>query len=103
MDRQAKRLQRKQEKARNSKASSTETNQPVVQRGGSAASDEKFAKLLAQNEDVLLNFVAQINKLYQETLERPAPFVSFVICGMQSSGKVGYFCRSIFRTFTNSN
>jgi GTP1/Obg family GTP-binding protein len=51
------------------------------------SSDDKFAKLLTQKEDVLLNFVAKINKLYQETLGRPAPFVSFVICGMQSSGK----------------
>ena len=26
-------------------------------------------------------------QVYKDTLDRPAPFVSFVICGMQSSGK----------------
>jgi ribosome biogenesis GTPase A len=54
---------------------------------GNSTLDEKFAKLLAKNEDELLGFVAKINKLYQEKLKRPAPFVTFVICGMQSSGK----------------
>ena len=34
-----------------------------------------------------MNFVADLNKLYQDQLDRPAPFVSFVICDMQSSGK----------------
>jgi len=40
-----------------------------------------------RNEDELLNFVAKINKAYQEKLGRPAPFMTFVICGMQSAGK----------------
>ncbi|KAL7554148.1 hypothetical protein ACHAWF_018970 [Thalassiosira exigua] len=85
MDRRAKRLERrrKKEQAKPNEVSGSEFDQP----GQVATSDDKFAKLLTSNEDVLLNFVAKINKLYQEVLERPAPFVSFVICGMQSSGK----------------
>ena len=88
MDRRAKRKQRQLIKARatSTEASSSDNVNGPVQHGSSTV-DEKYTKLLAQNEDVLLNFVAKINKLYQETLERPAPFVSFVICGMQSSGK----------------
>ena len=49
--------------------------------------DNKIAKLLAKNEDDLLNFVVKVNKVYQEKLNRPAPFMTFVICGMQSAGK----------------
>ena len=52
-----------------------------------AISDHKIAKLLAKNEDELLNFVVKVNKVYQEKLKRPAPFMTFVVCGMQSSGK----------------
>ena len=52
-----------------------------------AVSDDKIARLLAKNEDELLNFVVKINKVYQEKLKRPAPFMTFVICGMQSAGK----------------
>ena len=52
-----------------------------------SASDDKIAKLLAKNEDVLLNFVVKVNKVYQEKLNRPAPFMTFAICGMQSAGK----------------
>lgn len=43
--------------------------------------------MLAKNEDDLLNFVVKVNKIYQEKLNRPAPFMTFVICGMQSAGK----------------
>ena len=50
-------------------------------------SDDKIAKLLTQSEDDLLNFVVKVNKVYQEKLCRPAPFMTFVICGMQSAGK----------------
>ena len=49
--------------------------------------DNRFAALLSKNEDELLNFVAQVNKVYQEKLKRPAPFMTFVLCGMQSAGK----------------
>ncbi len=50
-------------------------------------SDKKIAKLLTKNENELLNFVVKVNKVYQEKLHRPPPFMTFVICGMQSSGK----------------
>eukprot|EP00957_Ditylum_brightwellii_P099073 7545972-Ditylum_brightwellii.AAC.1 len=49
--------------------------------------DEKFSLLLCQNEDKLLQFVAKVNKVYQELLHRNAPFMTFVFCGMQSAGK----------------
>eukprot|EP00979_Chaetoceros_neogracilis_P011309 scaffold2751_cov154-Chaetoceros_neogracile.AAC.3 len=52
-----------------------------------ALSDDKIAKLLAKNEDELIKFVVKVNKIYQEKLKRPAPFMTFVICGMQSTGK----------------
>lgn len=83
------RTQRLERRLKKEEGKSIEVNDiDVDQLGrGDKTSDDKFAKLLAQNEDDLLNFVAKINKVYQETLRRPAPFVSFVICGMQSSGK----------------
>jgi hypothetical protein len=86
MSRQAKRLERRLKKE---EGTPNEVDGDVVDQvgRGDKTPDGKFAKLLAQNEDDLLNFVAKINKVYQETLRRPAPFVSFVICGMQSSGK----------------
>ena len=49
--------------------------------------DDRFAALLARNEDELLRFVANVNKVYQELMCRPAPFMTFVFCGMQSAGK----------------
>ena len=49
--------------------------------------DERFTNLLSRNEDELLQFVAKVNKVYQELLGRPAPFMTFVFCGMQSAGK----------------
>ena len=44
-----------------------------------SSDDNKIAKLLAKNEDDLLNFVVKVNKVYQEKLHRPAPFMTFVI------------------------
>jgi len=35
----------------------------------------------------LLEFVAKVNKVYQELLKKPAPFMTFVFCDMQSAGK----------------
>lgn len=52
-----------------------------------ASSDSKIATLLSKNEDDLLKFVVKVNKVYQDKLNRPAPFMTFVICGMQSAGK----------------
>ena len=93
IDRRTKRLERRQKKAQ-AKALANEGDGGQIEtngaRGSNNAADEKFtkfAKLLSQNEDDLLTFVADINKLYQDKLNKPAPFVTFVICGMQSSGK----------------
>ena len=67
---------------------SNDNDETVLQNGVvNARSDDKIAKLLSQNEDDLLNFVVKVNKVYQEKLKRPAPFMTFVICGMQSTGK----------------
>ena len=60
MDHRAKRLERRQKKE---EAKSTEVGRSDVEQPGHTTSDEKFAKLLTQNEDVLLNFVAKINKV----------------------------------------
>ncbi|KAL7565230.1 hypothetical protein ACA910_016567 [Epithemia clementina (nom. ined.)] len=49
--------------------------------------DHRYTALLARNEDDLLQFVAKVNKVYQELLGKPAPFMTFVFCGMQSAGK----------------
>ena len=49
--------------------------------------DGRFTELLLKNEDELLKFVAKVNKVYQEKLKKPAPFMTFVFCGMQSAGK----------------
>ncbi len=87
MDRRKKRLERRLKKEEAQGKASEVKGEDANQIGRVETSDGKFARLLAQDEDVLLSFVAKINKLYQEILRRPAPFVSFVICGMQSSGK----------------
>jgi Dynamin family len=49
--------------------------------------DERFTKLLSNNEDKLLEFVAKVNKVYEQKLKKNAPFMTFILCGMQSSGK----------------
>jgi len=48
---------------------------------------ERFAEMLSRNEDELLEFVAQVNHVFEEKLKKPAPFMTFVFCGMQSAGK----------------
>ena len=40
-----------------------------------------------RTEDELLEFVANINKLYQEVLKKDAPFMTLALFGMQSAGK----------------
>jgi 50S ribosomal subunit-associated GTPase HflX len=49
--------------------------------------DRRFAELISNNEDELLKYVAKVNRIYQEKLKKPAPFMTFVFCGMQSAGK----------------
>jgi Dynamin family len=39
------------------------------------------------DEDLLLEFVAKINNVYEHTLRKDAPFMTFVLCGIQSAGK----------------
>ena len=50
-------------------------------------SDRQIVQRLMKNEDELLNFVAKVNQVYEENLKKSAPFMTFVICGMQSAGK----------------
>ncbi|VEU40799.1 unnamed protein product [Pseudo-nitzschia multistriata] len=59
--------------------------------------EDRYIALLNRNEDELLKFVAQVNKVYQDLLKRPAPFMTFVFCGMQSAGK-----STIMERFLNS-
>jgi hypothetical protein len=49
--------------------------------------DGRFVELMSNNEDELLKYVAKVNRVYQEKLKKPAPFMTFVFCGMQSAGK----------------
>ena len=75
--RQQKRKTKQGETERSKKSSALDT----------AMSDRHASELLSRNEDELLEFVAKINKVYQEKLKKPAPFMTFVFCGMQSAGK----------------
>jgi hypothetical protein len=63
----------------------------TAKRGGAdpaqVDTDGSFAEQLSKNEDKLLEYVAKVNRLYQEKLKKPAPFMTFVFCGMQSAGK----------------
>ncbi len=86
MDRKTKRQERRQKRERH-KALESSSSELQSSENKATVSDERFAKLLAKNEDELLSFATKINSLYKDTLGRPAPFVTFVICGMQSSGK----------------
>jgi hypothetical protein len=42
---------------------------------------------LSRNEDELVQYVAKVNRVYREKLNKPAPFMNFVFCGMQSADK----------------
>ena len=61
------------------------------------SADDRFSTLLSRNEDEMLKFVAKVNKVYQDLLKRPAPFMTFIFCGMQSAGK-----STIMERFLNS-
>ena len=76
------RHQKRKQKREDKKGARSKSGESV-----DAADEERFAQLLAKKEDVLLGLVAQINRVYQDKLKRPAPFMTFVFCGMQSSGK----------------
>lgn len=49
--------------------------------------NDRLSALLARKEDDLLNFVAKVNHVYEDLLHQDAPFMTFVLCGMQSAGK----------------
>jgi GTPase SAR1 family protein len=50
--------------------------------------DNLFARnFINKNESELLLWVANVNRIYEEKLRKPAPFMTFVLCGMQSTGK----------------
>jgi Dynamin family len=48
---------------------------------------EKMLTYLATNENELLHLVVKINRLYEQKLKKDAPFRTWVLVGMQSSGK----------------
>ena len=54
---------------------------------GIGMTDEKFAELLNGHEDELQAFTSHINHVYHEKLGKNAPFMTFLLCGMQSAGK----------------
>ena len=60
VSRRTKRLERKLSKAR---AESTVANNGYESVQNASNAEERFAKLLAKDEDELLNFVAKINKV----------------------------------------
>ena len=83
-------------------AAGTDANNPTdihKRRASNAGNDaeDRFVALLGRKEDELLQFVAKVNKVYQDLLKRPAPFMTFVFCGMQSAGK-----STIMERFLNS-
>lgn len=45
------------------------------------------SNFINKNESELLEWVAKVNRIYEEKLGKPAPFMTFVLCGMQSTGK----------------
>jgi len=76
------------EKARASVSNEALDNNHHDQDEESTLSSDRSAQLfLAQNEGSLLKWVADINRIYEEKLRKPAPFMTFVLCGMQSTGK----------------
>ena len=80
-ERQARRLQRSQQKE-NSQRGTTST---VAQ--AKADQEDKLVNFLSKNETELLDFVVKVNNLYEDKLKKPAPFMTFVLIGMQSAGK----------------
>jgi len=54
---------------------------------GGAPDVNRLAKILAKDGTNLLEFVAKVNKLYQEKLHKDPPFMTFVLVGVQSAGK----------------
>lgn len=75
----------KREKKKQKKQVSTDSKRAAVSR--QRQDPDRFQALMKRNEDELLEFVAQVNSVYQDVLKMDAPFMTFVFCGMQSAGK----------------
>ncbi|CAB9501388.1 dynamin-like protein C-like [Seminavis robusta] len=82
---------RKQKKKKASRVSEDGSIVVKTNSGGnnpySEISDERLVQLLSRNEDELLNLVTSITNLYEDKLGKDAPFMTFVLVGMQSTGK----------------
>jgi len=83
-ERQERRRERKQEK--NKRRSSAGVGRQSVEDN----SRETFLRHMSKNEGELLKFVVSVNKLHEEKLHRDAPFMTWVLVGMQSSGKSAF-------------
>ena len=81
------RLRQERKKIQNAANQDPHSNGGSTHKASAVDDDERFAKLLAKDEDQLLEIVARINKCYEQKLKKDAPFMTFVLCGMQSSGK----------------
>ena len=80
-------VEERRKKRRQKQAETSSTEDHVVADSGTHEVDHRVTELLSRDEDELLKFVAKINRIYQEKLKKPAPFITFVLCGMQSCGK----------------
>jgi len=81
------RRSRREERKRQMAAATRKKSQFDDKDANTNLMDKQKVDLLMNDEEKLINFVAKVNKVYQEKLKRPAPFMTFVICGMQSTGK----------------
>jgi GTP1/Obg family GTP-binding protein len=86
-ERRRKRQQKKTQKQSSTTTGATGSGGNNSNNDSAGENDQRFATLLARREDDLLRFVAKVNKVYQELLGKPAPFMTFIFCGMQSAGK----------------
>ncbi|CAD7955794.1 unnamed protein product [Amoebophrya sp. A120] len=85
--RRLRRLLGRLEKGENVSGSPGAQNGTGLNSTTSEEDDARVLHYLTNNEDELLEFVAQVNKVYQEKLKKPAPFMTFILIGMQSAGK----------------
>ena len=87
MDELQRRTLRRQKRAEGSAAGQGASMNPSVAHANHHENDARIAELLAMNEDELIKLVATINMTYEQKLRKPAPFMTFVLVGMQSTGK----------------
>jgi GTPase SAR1 family protein len=72
---------------RQPKNKSKKEGKKVGSTGTKTDDPQKLVKRLSENKRELLSFVVKVNKLYEEVLDGKPPFMTFVLIGMQSSGK----------------